>query len=289
MNIKSTSRILAAVASLLAFHAAWSEPVKFTQVVLQATPTETLTVNPTTVDLGTSVRFDVNVTGVIKAVPTGSINYTLTPSDGSTPVTTVVTLNGGAASWSAIPPVGNYTVVAVYSGDTNYRSQTASGAGNVLFPDFDFTVTTITVKQGETWSGMVQATPINGFTGSVLFTCAAPASLGCSFPSTSVSLAQPVAATTLPGAPLSVTAYGGQFIAASLLLFGVTFRSPRSRRIRMWTGLVAAALCLFAITGCGTGGQAGWKPITPKGTYQATVTGVSGSLIHSKQVTIIVQ
>jgi uncharacterized membrane protein YeiH len=87
---------------------------------------------------------------------------------------------------------------------------------------------------------------------------------------------------------LSVTAYGGQFIAASLLLFGFSFRSPR-RRLRQWTGLVAAGLCLFAITGCGTGGQAGWKPITPKGTYQATITGTSGSLQHSKQITIIVQ
>src|ERR1700723_4124962 len=188
MKIKSTSRILSAVTLLLAFHAAWSEPVKFTQVVLQATPTETLTVNPTTVDVGTSVRFDVNVTGVSKATPTGSISYTLTPSDGSTPLTTVVTLNAGAATWSAAPPVGNYTVVAVYSGDANYRSQTASGAGAVLFPDFDFTVTTITVKQGETSTGMVKVIPINGFNGSILFSCAASTSLGCSFPSPSLSL-----------------------------------------------------------------------------------------------------
>jgi hypothetical protein len=110
MKIKSTSRILAAVALLLALHAAWSEPVRFTQVVLQATPVETLTVTPTTVDAGTSVRFDVNVSGVSKATPTGSISYTLTPSDGSTPLTTVVTLNAGTASWSAAPPVGNYSV-----------------------------------------------------------------------------------------------------------------------------------------------------------------------------------
>jgi hypothetical protein len=288
MKIKSTSRILAAVALLLAFHAAWSEPVKFTQVVLQATPTETLTVNPTTVDVGTSVRFDVNVSGVSKATPTGSISYTLTPSDGSTPLTTVVMLNAGAASWSVAPPVGNYSVVAVYSGDTNYRSQTASGAGTVLFPDFDFTVSTITVKQGETWTGMVKVIPINDFNGSVVFSCVASTSLGCSFPSTSVTLGQPAAGNTNLGMQLSVTAYGGQFITASLLLFGFSFRSPR-RRLRLWTGLVAAGLCLFAITGCGTSGQAGWKPITPKGTYQATITGASGSLQHSKQITIIVQ
>jgi hypothetical protein len=74
MKIKSTPRILATVALLLAFHAAWSKPVRFTQVVLQATPTETLTVNPTTVDVGTSVRFDVNVSGVSMATPTGSIS-----------------------------------------------------------------------------------------------------------------------------------------------------------------------------------------------------------------------
>jgi hypothetical protein len=288
MKIKSTSRILAAVGLLLAFHAAWSEPVRFTQVVLQATPTEKLTVNPTTVDVGTSVRFDVNVTGVSKATPTGSISYTLTPSDGSMPLTSVVALNAGAATWSAAPPVGNYTVVAVYSGDTNYRSQTASGAGTVLFPDFDFTVTTITVKQGETSTGMVKVIPINGFNGSVLFSCATSTSLGCSFPSPSLSLGQPAAGNTNLGVQFSVTAYGGQFIAASLLLFGFTFRSPRRRRIR-WTAFAASAFCLLTTMGCGTDGQAGWKPITPKGTYQATISGVSGSLSHSKQVTIIVQ
>jgi hypothetical protein len=288
MKIKSTSRILAAVAVLLSSHAAWSASVKFTQVVLQATPTETLTVNPTTVDVGTSVRFEVNVSGVSKAIPTGTITYTLSPSNGSTPVTKVVTLNAGAATWSDAPPVGNYAVVAVYSGDANYRSQTASSSGTVLFPDFDFAVTSITVKQGQTWTGNVQLIPINGFTGSVLFSCNAPSSLGCSFPSTSISLGQPALGNAVPSMAFSVTAYGGQFIAASLLLFGFTLRAPRNRRMRMWTG-IAAALCLFAVTGCGTSGQAAWKPITPKGTYQATITGVSGSLVHSKQITIIVQ
>ncbi len=287
MKIKSTSRILAAVALLLSSHAAWSASVKFTQVVLQATPTETLTVNPTTVDVGTSVRFDVNVSGVSKATPTGTITYTLTPN-GSAPVTKVVTPNAGAATWSDAPPVGNYAVVAVYSGDANYRSQTASSSGTVLFPDFDFAVTSITVKQGQTWTGNVQLIPINGFTGSVLFSCNAPSSLGCAFPSTSVSLGQPALGNAAPSMAFSVTAYGGQFIAASLLLFGFTIRSPRIRRVRTWTGL-AASLCLFTIVGCGTSSQAGWKPITPKGTYQATITGVSGSLVHSKQITIIVQ
>jgi hypothetical protein len=135
---------------------------------------------------------------------------------------------------------------------------------------------------------MVKLIPINGFNGSVVFSFVASSSLGCSFLSTSVSLGQPAAGNTNLDMQFSVTAYGGQFIAASLLLFGFSFRSPR-RRLRQWTGLVAAGLCLIAISGCGTSGQAGWKPITPKGTYQATITGASGSLHHSKQVTIIVQ
>jgi hypothetical protein len=144
------------------------------------------------------------------------------------------------------------------------------------------------VKQGETWTGTLKLIPINGFNKSVVFSCVASPSLGCSFPSTSVSFSQPAAGDTNLGMQLTVTAYGGQFIAASLLMFGFSFRSPR-RQLRRGTGLVAAGLCLFAITGCGTSGQAAWKPITPKGTYQATIVGASGSLHHSKQVTIIVQ
>jgi hypothetical protein len=193
MKINSASRILVALTLLLAFHAAWAEPVRYTQVVLQATPTETLTVNPTTVNAGASVRFDVNVSGVPAAAPTGSISYTLSPSDGSTPVTSVVALSAGAASWATVPPIGNYTVSAVYSGDTNYRAQSASATGNILSPDFDFTVSTVTIKQGETWTGNVTVVPINGFTGAVIFSCAAPSSLSCSFPTATYSFAQPAA------------------------------------------------------------------------------------------------
>ncbi len=291
MKIKSTFRILASLALLQAFHATWAQPAKLAQIVLQATPVVTLTVTPTTVGSGSSARFDVNISGVPAAIPTGSISYLIKPTSGSASLTSVVSVFDGAASWTTSPPTGDYTISAVYSGDTNYRAQSASSTGTVTAPppDFEFSVSPLTIRQGQTWTGIVQVNPINGFAQTVTFACVAPLALGCSFPTTSYSFAQPNASSSKTGIPLTVTAYPGQFTSASLLMFTFLSCSRKWRKLRMWICIALGSVGLLAIAGCGTSGNAGWQPITPKGKYQATITGVSGSLIHTKQLTIIVE
>jgi ABC-type oligopeptide transport system substrate-binding subunit len=72
---------------------------------------------------------------------------------------------------------------------------------------------------------------------------------------------------------------------------------PRRRR---WTALLAAVLSVAALTvvGCSntstTGGTTPTNPTNPTtptaaGTYTYTITGVSGGLVHSTQVTVTVQ
>jgi hypothetical protein len=77
------------------------------------------------------------------------------------------------------------------------------------------------------------------------------------------------------------------------------FTMPRRRR---WTGLLAVALSLAALTavGCGgntstsggsTGGGGGGTGTTTnaqRGTYTFTITAVAGTLVHSAQVTVTV-
>jgi Bacterial Ig-like domain (group 3) len=300
MKMKAALRFLAAISLSLAFNTAWSQPVKYTQTVLPATPIERLAVSQPSVNSGMSVRFDVQLVGAGAVAPTGSIAFTLTPSDGSQPLTGLANVASGVASWSSVPPIGTYTISAAYSGDSNYLRQTAtgngmvlapdSGSGTVLVPDFVFTVSAMTIKQGQTLTSNIAVTPINGFAGTVRFTCSAPTSLGCSFPSESqaVSLNGRGAAGG-PSPQLTITAYPGQFAAISaLFMVGFAFNSRRKRM--RGAGIATACLGLLLLTGCGTtGSQSGWKPITPKGTYKVTITGVSGAIQHSKQVTITVE
>jgi hypothetical protein len=90
--------------------------------------------------------------------------------------------------------------------------------------------------------------------------------------------------------PLTITTSPGDFIpAAGLILLGFAFSFKSRRRLQLFAGLAFSCAILFGVTGCGSGGTAQWNPITPKGTYQVTITGVSGIVTHSKQLTVIVQ
>jgi hypothetical protein len=288
MNIKWTSIIMLTL--VVPFLPASAQSVKLTQIVLQATPTETLAATSTTASSGTSVRFDVELSGVQAVFPTGSITYTLTPANGS-PLTSLVPVSSGAASWVTVPPAGSYTISAVYSGDGNYRGTSASSAGMATEqpPDFDFGISTLRLKQGQTWTGNMQVTPISGFAQTVMFSCSAPAALGCSFPTKNYSLSQSNTSNLTAGIPLTITAYPGQFTSASLLLLPLVFFTRHRRKSRMSTVGALVGIGFLTLCGCGTSGNAGWQSITPKGTYQATITGVSGNLQHTKELTVIVE
>src|SRR5260221_14753523 len=117
MKINSIFKILVSLALFHVFHTVWAQSAKLTQIVLQAMPVVTLTAIPNAVSSGASIQFDVKVAGVPGAVPTGSIIYALQPSNGAALLTSVVALSNGTSSWTAIPPAGNYTISAVYSGD----------------------------------------------------------------------------------------------------------------------------------------------------------------------------
>src|ERR1035438_1261104 len=88
--------------------------------------------------------------------------------------------------------------------------------------------------------------------------------------------------------PLTIVTSPGDFIlAAGLLLLGFAFSFKSRRRLQLFAGLAFSCVLLFGATGCGSGGNSQWNPITPKATYHVTVTGVSGIITHSKQLTEI--
>ncbi len=189
--------------------------------------------------------------------------------------------------------------------------------------DFSLTpcVGTATVNPGATSSGIVfTITPVNGFTGSVTMT-AVNNNLGAFTPSFSVS---PVSITSATGVTTSFIVKASQTTTAQLTKPALTplQGSPSGKapwyvagsgatlacmlllivpRRRRWASLLVVVLSIAALTvaGCGGntsttgggGGGGGGGPTTTNarpGTYTFTITAVSGTIVHSTQVSITV-
>jgi O-antigen ligase len=138
----------------------------------------------------------------------------------------------------------------------------------------------------------MQVVSLNGFSGTIAWSCQnVPPQISCpidaKWPTTTFTTADMGTPQTCP---LSIVTSPGDFIpAAGLLLLGFAFSFKSRRRLQLLAGLAFSCVLLFGATGCGSGGNAKWNPLTPKGSYTVTVTGVSGIVTHSKQLTVTVQ
>jgi hypothetical protein len=184
----------------------------------------------------------------------------------------------------------------------------------------DFSITpctgSVTVAAGATSTGVAfTITPVNGFTGAVTMT-AVNNNLGAFTPSFSVT---PVNITSTSGVTSSFIVKASQTTTAQLTQPRLTpSHHPSGRapwyaagsgatlacmllltipRRRRWAGLLAVILSVAALTavGCGgntsttggsTGGGTGTTTNAKSGTYTFTITAVSGTLVHSAQVTV---
>jgi hypothetical protein len=223
-------------------------------------------------------------------------NVTFTVDNGSTPVGnyTAPVLNG-VATLGTLLPTGTLTITATYSGDANLLSSSSAAITlTVLGPaDFDFSVSPLSVTQGQTGSATTTVTSLNGFHGSITFTCASPiTTLGCGFLPTSLAVPTPVGQVnaSAPGGSLafSVTTIATTVERAGLIgVFFLSFMSFGQRR--KYFVMLAVATLFVMMVGCGTSTRYLQEDGTPKGTYSVTVTGMSGSLSHTKTVLVTVR
>ena len=222
-------------------------------------------------------------------------NVTFTVENGSAVVATgtaPVNLTG-VATWSPSLPTGTFTIFAVYSGDSNLRGSTSQAISQtVLGPaDFSFSVSQLSVGQGQTAVTPISVTALNGFHGTIAWSCASQSTVDCGFsPSVlnvPVSAPQTATSTSVGSVALSVTALSTTVERAGLLgAFLLSFLSFRRRRRLILLGAVMLTLLL---TGCGTGTRYMQRDGTPKGTYSITVTGTSGKLSHTQTVLVTVR
>jgi len=147
-----------------------------------------------TVFFSTTTLSAATLTPVINANDT--ITITIGYSGGSvTPTGTVtITDNGTAVSGSPFTLVsgayvytyntsvsGSHTIVATYSGDTNYASSKGSVTLNVGGTSFTIAASNVTITAGSSGTSTVTITPLSGYTGTIDLALAASSSFtpGC--------------------------------------------------------------------------------------------------------------
>jgi sugar lactone lactonase YvrE len=151
-----------------------STSTALTQVVGRYTPTITLATasNPSSASDALVVTASVQPPATTPTMPTGTVEFRV---DGTTRAT--VTLNAsGIASWTTSDlAVGTYTLSAVYSGNANFRSVSAT-ATQVVNPvglrefsaianvERDDNGTTVDVYSGAYWGGMIYIGLYDGYT-----------------------------------------------------------------------------------------------------------------------------
>lgn len=250
---------------------------------------------PVTIGSGQSASITVTVaaqsgaTGLV--APTGTISYQI----GSNGVQQAQVTNGQATL--QVPgtlAVGNYSIQATYSGDSNYQAVATPttiqlSVISTIPPDFSLTAnpTSLTIKAGETGHATFTLTPVGGFTGTVTFSCDnLPAGVTCTFaPATLTADGSNTPLTS----QLTITTQ--RLVGANLYLPGALLGILlfwQRRRFNLRTAqvlmLVLGAAVIAGMVGCGSSSTP--TPQSNASTTSVTVTakatgGSGGTMSHT--------
>jgi hypothetical protein len=207
---------------------------------------------------------------------------------------------------------GANTLTLTYEGDGNYLASSATTTVTVsaTAPTPAFTLAGpsggITIAApGQSGTGTLTVIPTSGFTGTVALSCSVTAITGGVAPSCSVPSTVAVTGTGAVTAVLSVSTTAGSAAnslplerwlargAGVALGWVVLLAAPGVRR-RGWPAMLGLLVLVGGVgaIGCGGGGSSSTppgSPGTPVGTYTVNVSGTSGSLSASTQVTVKLQ
>jgi len=243
---------------------------------------------------------------VLSVVGSNFVNGTVVRWDGSARPTTFVSdskleaqIGTADLAASKVVPV---TVLDPSGGISNSLDFSISG----------YTIGTpsasVTVTPGQSATYAMQVTPQYGpFNSAVSFSCSGlPSKCTASFLPTNVTPGANVGTTTLTLATQAASSAAagtlfesagfvppalGLLLVSMLLMLWFGWRKPILKQsVRRWLA-AGAVICLIGLIGSCSAGGGGNPPNTgtPKGTYQITVRGQSGSLTVSTTVTLIVR
>ncbi len=274
-------------------------PVTVTKtfVVAQAPTTTTLSTSGNVVALGTSVIFTAHVASSA-GVPTGTVTFlngTAVLGMGA------VSTTGAATLTLSTLPAGALNIAASYSGDANYLTSLSTIDATAV-QDFGIAATSgspsVPVVPGTAADFTVALTPgTAGFSSTITLTATGlPTGATYSFSPATVTPGSATASTVLTvqtTKPVTTARKleGAAGIAFALLFvpFGISRKGRealrKSRPLNAF-GILLLLGGLAGLTGCGTSngffGQ-------PGASYTITVTGTSGTLVHSTTVVLNVQ
>jgi Bacterial Ig-like domain (group 3)/NHL repeat len=270
----------------------------------------------TSVAYGTPVTVTATLTGG-NGIPSGNITYTV---DGANAQSAALSSSGVAQFILAgTLPVGMHSVLVSFAGDANYTIATPSQGFTLTVtaaaipPTFSLhaTLSSLSIRQGQSGATTLQLTPAGGYNGTVSFHCSGlPANAICTFAPNPVQLNgnnQPVNVgltiqtsvqqarsqsiresmpNPLSPVVLALAFWGPGGLAGLASIARKRKLSKTQRRGLRLCLLIATGALAAGLSGCGAGGFGPY--VTPAGTATVTVTatGTSGTAITTQTATL---
>jgi hypothetical protein len=294
MNFRLSAFALLTVLLVLPHAYGQMSGASYLESINRAPTTLTLNSSSSIANLETPLTLSAVVSYPSSGQTTGNVTFTVESGSAVVATSTAPVNLTGVATLSSSLPSGTFTIFAVYSGDSNLIGSTSPSISQTVLgsPDFSFSVAPFTVAQGQSAATPVTVTAINGFHGTITFSCASPsAEMDCGQSPAVLTVPAPASqATTSDPAgsvALSVTTFATTVEKAGLLgAFLLSFLSlTRHKRL----ALLGAIMLALLLTDCGTGTRYVQHDGTQKGTYSVTVTGTSGTLSHTQTVLVTVR
>jgi hypothetical protein len=278
----------------------------FATAIPTGTAATTITLNPlsATAVARQPVAFSAAVVGPVPGSPSGAVTFF---ANGISLGTATLNSSGQASISTSILPPGQNSIVAQYSGDTNFAASNSSPLA-IVVAGFAPIPSALAVTRGQSlvipMTVYGPATPAMSFT---LSCSGLPANASCLFDNNPVTPSPSgttvhLTLTTMAGAqlplglphkglPLSLSYELAMLLASLFSVAPLFWRSAPRWRLVPCTCLAAFALALV-MGGCGAVGTGSNHPVvpgTPAGPATITVTGTSGGTTISTSVNVTIQ